>query len=55
MGEGKGEAPTLEETNTGSPGAPPDRLPIQRRPLCPVGDTIPAPLWVLTGLGVEDF
>jgi hypothetical protein len=38
-----------EETNTGSLGALPDRVPLQSRPLCPVGDAIPTPLWLLTG------
>jgi hypothetical protein len=54
VGEGKGEAPTLQETHTRSLSALPDRLPLQGRPLCPVGVQIPASLWVPTGRGYED-
>ena len=49
VGKDKSEAPTLQETNTGSLGALSDRLPLQRRPAVPVGVQISAPLWVLTG------
>ncbi len=54
VGEGKGEAPTLQETNTASLGALPDRLPLQRRPAILVGVQISAPVWMLTGLGRVD-
>ena len=49
VGKDKGEAPTLQEANTGSLGALSDRLLLQRRPTVPVGVQISAPLWVLTG------
>ena len=48
VGKDKSEAPTLQETNTGSLGALSDRLPLQRQPTVPVGVQISAPLWVLT-------
>ena len=49
MGEGKGEAPTLQEADTGSIGALPDRPPLQGRPPVPVAIQVPAPVWVLAG------
>ena len=49
VGEGKREAPALQEANTGSLGALPARLPLQGRPTIPVGGAIPAPVWMLAG------
>ena len=49
VGEGKGDAPTLQEANTGSFGALPDRVLLEGRPTVPVGVEVPASVWVLTG------
>jgi hypothetical protein len=49
VGEGKGEAPTLQETLPRNLSPLPDSLPLSGRSPIPVGVEVPAPVWVLTG------